>query len=106
MIYSPVRWESHPLNPIVSDVRTARPAGKMFVRDGKICRPSQNCDGRYGIGFNLNHVTKLTESEYEEVLLCDIKPDWDKKLKGTHTLNFDKDFTVIDVYSFRKRSPF
>jgi len=100
------QWESHPLNPIVSDVRTARPAGKLFVRDSKICRPSQNCEGRYGIGFNINHITKLTESEYEEVLLSDIKPDWDKKLKGTHTLNFDKDFTVIDVYSFRKRRPF
>ena len=37
--------------------------------------------------------------------LCftEVKPDWDKKLRGTHTLNFDRDFTIIDVYSFRKR---
>ena len=63
------KWESHPLNPIVSDIRTARPAGNIFIQDGKICRPSQNCSGRYGIGFNINHITKLTEHEYEETLL-------------------------------------
>jgi hypothetical protein len=97
------KWESHPLNPVVSDIRTARPAGKIFIQDGKICRPSQNCAGRYGVGFNINHITKLTENDYEESLLTEVKPSWDRKLRGTHTFNFDKDFTVIDVYSFRKR---
>ena len=96
-------WVSHPDNPIVSDVRTARPAGKLFIHEGKIYRPSQDCSGRYGKGFNLNHVTKLTETEYNETMLYEVEPVWDKKLKGTHTLNFDKDFTIIDVYSFRKR---
>jgi hypothetical protein len=75
----------------------------MFIREGKIYRPSQNCAGRYGIAFNLNHVTKLTENEYEETLVTEVKPAWNKRLQGTHTLNFDKDFTIIDAYSFRKR---
>ena len=97
------KWENHPLNPIVSDIRSARPAGKIFIQDGKICRPSQNCSGRYGIGFNINHITKLTETEYEETVLSEVKPVWNNKLRGTHTLNFDKNFTIIDAYSFRKR---
>jgi hypothetical protein len=100
------KWESHPLNPVVSDIRTARPAGKIFIQDGKICRPSQNCAGRYGVGFNINHITKLTENEYEESVINEVKPLWDRMLRGTHTLNFDKDFTVIDAYSFRKRISF
>jgi hypothetical protein len=100
------KWESHPLNPVVSDIRSARPAGKIFIEDGKICRPSQNCAGRYGVGFNINHITKLTENEYEEHVIAEVKPSWDRKLRGTHTLNFDKDFTVIDVYSFRRRFSF
>jgi hypothetical protein len=100
------KWESHPLNPVVSDIRTARPAGKIFIQDGKICRPSQNCAGRYGVGFNINQITKLTENEYEESVINDVKPLWDRQLRGTHTLNFDKDFTVIDAYSFRKRISF
>ncbi len=96
-------WKSHCLNPIVSDIRTARPAGKIFLRDGEIYRPSQNCAGRYGVAFNLIHITKLSESEYEETLVTEVKPVWDKSLKGVHTLNSDKDFTVIDAYSFRSR---
>ncbi len=33
-------WTPHPLNPIVSDVRNARPAGHFFERNGKLIRPS------------------------------------------------------------------
>ena len=97
------KWESHPDNPIVSDVRTARPAGKFFIHEDKLYRPSQNCSGRYGRGFNISQVTKLTEYEYSETLISEIEPGWDKKLKGMHTFNSDGDFTVIDVYSYRKR---
>lgn len=96
-------WISHPCNPVVTDVRTARPAGKIFIHDGKIYRPSQDCAGRYGKAFNINRIVTLTEKYYEEVKVIKVEPDWDRKLKGTHTLNFDKGFTVIDAYSFRKR---
>jgi hypothetical protein len=99
-------WESHPQNPIVSDGRTSRSAGKLFIHEGDIYRPSQDCSVRYGKGFNLNKVTKLNETEYDETLISKVEPVWDKKLKGTHTINFDKDFTIIDVYSFRKRLSF
>jgi hypothetical protein len=99
-------WTSHPCNPIISDVRTARPAGKLFVSDNKIYRPSQDCSERYGKGFNLSHVTKLSESEYEEILVEKIVPKWNKILRGTHTFNFDKNITVIDAYSYRRRRLF
>ena len=96
-------WKSHPNNPLVSDIRTARPAGRIFIRDNKIYRPSQDCSVRYGKGFNLNEITVLTETEYEEELLIKVEPSWDNKLKGTHTFNFDKNFTIIDAYSYRRR---
>jgi hypothetical protein len=100
------RWESHPDNPILSDARTARPAGKLFIHEDKIYRPSQNCAGRYGMGFNINQVTKLTEDEYGEILISETEPFWDVRLKGTHTFNSDKDLKVIDVYSYRERINF
>lgn len=96
-------WECHPCNPIISDIRTARPAGKVFIRDNKMYRPSQDCSVRYGKGFNLSEITVLTETEYDEILLKKVEPDWDKRLKGAHTYNFDKNFTIIDVYSYRRR---
>jgi hypothetical protein len=97
------KWASHPCNPIISDIRKARMAGKLFFDGDKIIRPSQDCSVRYGKGFGFNNVTKLTETEYEETSEDSFEPVWDKKLKGAHTFNFDKNFTVIDVYSYRKR---
>lgn len=97
------KWVSHPLNPVVSDESRARCAGKIFIDDGKIYRPSQDCSIRYGRGLNINHITKLNEQEYNEVLLKEIKPDWDPKLKGVHTINSDKDMIIIDTYKFHKR---
>ena len=96
-------WTSHPLNPVVSDIRIARPAGKVFIHNGNIYRPSQDCAGRYGKAFNINQILTLSETEYKEVRVRKIEPDWDSNLKGTHTFNFDGDFTVIDAYSMRRR---
>jgi hypothetical protein len=96
-------WTSHPQNPIVSDVRSARPAGKIFIKEEKIYRPSQDCSGRYGNSFDINQILTLTETEYSEKKIIKVKPEWDISLKGTHTFNFDGNFTIIDAYSFRKR---
>ena len=99
-------WTSHPLNPVVSDESNARCAGKLFVEDGVIYRPSQNCSMRYGRRININQVTKLNTDEYNEILVKEIIPDWDRELKGIHTINSEGGLTVIDVYSFHNRLSF
>ena len=58
---------------------------------------------RYGRGLNISRVTFLNEKEYNEELVEEIKPDWDNKLKGVHTINFDENFTIIDTYKFHRR---
>jgi len=96
-------WQSHPLNPVISDCKTARPAGKLFVENDTLYRPSQNCSKRYGYGFNINEVTKLTENEYSEQMVSSVKPNWDKNIVGTHTFNRVKALHVIDAYHKRRR---
>lgn len=96
-------WNPHPLNPIVSDVRKARPAGRIFEHEGNIYRPSQNCGGRYGRGLNLNKILKLSQTEYEEVKGDAYGPYWDKDLLGVHTISYDSGLTFIDVCSRRSR---
>ena len=96
-------WNPHPLNPIVSDVRKARSAGKIFEYEGNIYRPSQNCGGRYGRGLNLNKVLKLSETEYEEVVIGAYEPYWEKDLLGFHHISYDSGLTLIDVCSRRSR---
>jgi hypothetical protein len=95
-------WKPHPLNPVISDVTSARPAGKLFTRDGKVYRPSQDCSKWYGHGFNLNEVVCLNEKDYVEKKLSEVKPNWDPALSGTHTFTYTDDFIIIDA-TYRKR---
>jgi hypothetical protein len=92
----------HPRNPVVSDARSSRPAGRPFVRDGCLYRPSQNCCPHYGYGFNISEVTKLTETDYEERVLSRVEPVWDGNIVSTHTINYEDGLTVIDG-QFRRR---
>ncbi|MEN6409567.1 MAG: hypothetical protein ABFD44_07650, partial [Anaerolineaceae bacterium] len=96
-------WKPHPLNTIVSDVSTARPAGRLFVKDGKIYRPSQNCSKSYGHGFNLSEVECLTPTDYRERIVMAVEPNWDPQLKGTHTCTQVDDLTMIDGYTRRRK---
>jgi hypothetical protein len=92
-------WTSHPHNPIVSDVKSARPAGSVFVKDGKLFRPSQDCSKTYGYGFDLNEIVTLSETEYRESRVVSIRPSWDKKIKATHTFASCGNLTVIDAFT-------
>lgn len=79
-------WMAHPLNPIKSDIRYARPGGALFHYDGRIYRPAQNCLRRYGGGLSFFEVTKLTETEYEEKLMREFNFPWCSKLSHFHTV--------------------
>ena len=97
------KWVSHPNNPIISDVRKSRPAGKLFLYKNNLYRPSQNCSKNYGYGMRVNQVLKLSETDYEEKIVSSIYPNWDKKLFATHTLSSCENLTVIDGCFKRKR---
>ena len=50
-------WAPHPANPVVSDVRAARPAGAI-LRDGdRLVRPAQDGSRRYGWAVSLREIT-------------------------------------------------
>jgi hypothetical protein len=89
------QWISHPLNPIISDVKNARPAGRIFKNNGKIYRPSQDCSKYYGWGINLNEVVTLSDTDYLENTVLKIRPEWDKKIVGVHTFSKLGSLTVI-----------
>ena len=89
-------WIPHPLNPVVSDVHRARPAGKLFFHEGKLIRPGQDCSLRYGSAIALNKVVALSETEYREEPLQKLENDWLPGNLGSHTLNSSEHFDVID----------
>jgi hypothetical protein len=90
------QWQPHPANPIVSDPGTARPAGRLFERNGALIRPSQDCSTGYGLAVVLNRVDLLSPSEYRETPLTRIEPDWMPGLAATHTYTFDSHYECLD----------
>lgn len=96
-------WRPHARNPVVSDVRSARPAGRLFWSDDVLYRPSQDSSMRYGYATNINKINTLSPTEYFETRVSKILPDWDKDILGVHTLNALNEITVIDCLTKRKR---
>jgi hypothetical protein len=96
------QWTPHPLNPIVKDIHSARPAGRIFSHNGNLIRPSQDCSARYGYATNFNHIVTLTETDYAEICELTFKPPDKSEILATHTYNTAAGLTAIDAIQ-RKR---
>jgi hypothetical protein len=90
-------WQPHASNPVISDVRSARPAGSVYEDAGSLIRPSQNSSYRYGYGIKLNRIIELTPERYREETVRTINPDWSNTISALHTVNRDNDLVVIDA---------
>jgi len=95
-------WKPHKQNPVLSDCKIARPAGKLFMDNDILYRPSQNCSHRYGYGFNLNEVEHLSSDNYREKRVTAVEPNWDKSIRGTHTFNRTHELHIIDAIKRRR----
>jgi hypothetical protein len=89
-------WRPHPLNPVVRDVRRARPAGRLFWDAGRLIRPAQDCSLRYGRAITLNRVDVLTKTDYAEVPVGRITADWAAGNVAAHGLDCTDAIEVID----------
>ena len=90
-------WTPHPRNPVVSDCRSARPAGPIFEHRGALFRPSQNSSGRYGRGFNFCRIDVLDGDSYREEIVSRALPEWADDVVATHTFSRSGDLHVIDA---------
>lgn len=96
-------WSPHPRNPVKSDVRGSRPAGKLFNWNGDLYRPAQDSSGRYGYAISINKVVQLDREGFREEQVSSILPNWNKDLLGTHTISISGDLTVVDCLVKRAR---
>ena len=97
------QWIPHPLNPIVKDIRSARPAGRIFLYNGEFIRPSQDCSVRYGYAINFNCISVLTTSDYAERHKWYLEPLVERKILATHTWNEISGLTAIDALIWTPR---
>lgn len=89
-------WTPHRRNPVQSDPRCSRPAGRLFRYKGGLYRPAQDCAERYGHAIDIRRVLRLDDDAYEEAPASRIEPRWTPGLIATHTLNHAGRLTVID----------
>jgi hypothetical protein len=96
-------WKPHPGNPVKSDARCARPAGKLYQRDGILYRPAQIGAPLYGSGVSINRVLQLSPHAYLEQEVERVLPRRSEGQLGIHTLNRAGDLSVIDGFMRRRR---
>jgi hypothetical protein len=96
-------WRPHPRNPIKSDVRCARPAGRLYREGEALIRPAQIGVPLYGSGISLNRVLRLSLQDYAEEEVGRIVPQAGDRVLGLHTLNRAGELSVIDAFMRRAR---
>lgn len=85
---------------ISSDIRSARPGGKIIYKDNRLIRVSQNSDGGYGTGLVFSLIDNIWP-EYQEHIIRKVYPEdlvveSKRKCIGIHTYNTCRDIEVVD----------
>lgn len=89
------RWTPHPQNPIVSDVRRARPAGRIFLANGHIYRPAQDNSTGDGHGIRIFQILQLSETRYREKEVKTIAPGRHPEIRTVGALALHNGLTVV-----------
>jgi hypothetical protein len=89
-------WQPHACNPVVVDLGSARPAGRLFMHHGQLIRPGQDCRLRYGHSIVWNRVDILSPTEYHETCIGRLKPRLLNGWTAAHTFNQAGGWQIVD----------
>jgi len=98
-------WTAHAGNPVVLDVVSARPAGHVVHRGGRLLRPAQDGSTGYGGALTLAEIARLDPSTFEQRLVARISPGPLWPGSRLHTLNRAGRLEVIDGSARSPRLP-
>jgi hypothetical protein len=90
-------WHQHSLNPVKIDAGAARPAGRLFVENGYLIRPTQDCRNRYGDGVIFHEVVELTEERFTERVIDRLIVKSEATSGPIHTYNASGCYAVVDI---------
>ena len=96
-------WKPHKMNPVVYNKSNARSAGKWFIEEGKLYRPTQNCKQIYGESIIINRIETLNPERFVESFVAEIKPQFIKNkflsdpIIGIHTFNQNNNEAFVDI---------
>jgi hypothetical protein len=90
-------WLPHAANPVKCDLRSARSAGPLFMMNGELYRPAQDCSSTYGGAVVVNRIDRLTPTEFAESPTIRLAPAARGPYPhGLHTLSAAGELTLID----------
>ncbi|WP_214475170.1 formyl transferase [Mesorhizobium sp. dw_380] len=102
-------WTPHPRNPVLIDIASARPAGRMVEHDGQLLRPVQDCRRSYGAALGIARVVHLDLNGMEQVVETILTPGALWSGRKLHTLNEAGGLEFIDgsgiAPRWKKRRP-
>lgn len=94
-------YQSHLNNPIKTDIRSARPAGRPFIMNDLLFRPAQDCSVAYGGRTSIQQIVQLDPYTFEERPFGTIEPFRGSEFpEGIHTLVEAGPFTVFDAKKY------
>ncbi len=96
-------WTAHARNPVLIDIASARPAGRMVERDGALYRPVQDCRIGYGAALGLARVDKLDDDGFSQTVETIVRAGGKWPGRRIHTLNSAGPFEFIDGSAFAPR---
>jgi hypothetical protein len=96
-------WLPHKRNPVLIDIGSARPAGRIVSRNGRLIRPVQDCRNGYGAALGLAEITRLDDEGYEQRIDTILRagPLWPGR--RLHTLNRAGRLECIDGSATARR---
>jgi hypothetical protein len=89
-------WTPHRGNPVLIDIASARPAGRIVARDGALFRPVQDCRRGYGAALAIARITQLDDAGFAQTVESILAPGPLWPGRRLHTLNADGGFEFID----------
>ena len=96
-------WQPHRRNPVLIDIASARPAGRVVSRDGALIRPFQDCRDGYGAALGLARITRLDDDVFEQQVETILRPGPLWPGRRLHTLNRAGRLECIDGSATARR---
>lgn len=96
-------WHAHALNPVLVDAGSARPAGAMARRGGRLLRPVQDCRRTYGGALAIAAVDALSPTHFAQTVVARLEPGPQWPGRRLHTLNRAGRLECIDGSALCRR---
>ena len=98
-------WRQHPHNPVLIDITSARPAGRVEPYGDRLLRPVQDGSAGYGSALAVAEILQLDPERYEQRVIGRLTAGAQWPGHRLHTLNRAGDLEVIDGSGTSVRLP-